>query len=206
MHTFLLWDERDSSNGFGRWESGDVMVKVLIGAAVVVLVLGVVIASRPSTFRVERSVVIAAPVERVFLPVSDFRAWTSWSPYENKDPQMRRTYGPTTAGVGATYAWAGDKNVGEGRMTILESSPSQIRIQLEFLKPFAATNTATFTFVPTAEGTRATWAMDGKSTFMTKAIGLVMDMDKMIGTDFEQGLASLKTLAETASNATARAD
>jgi uncharacterized protein YndB with AHSA1/START domain len=186
---------------------GDVMVKVLIGVVAVVLVLAVFVASRPPTFRVERSVVIAAPAERVFLPVSDFRAWPSWSPYEKKDPQMQRTYGPTTSGAGATYAWAGNNQVGEGRMTILRSdAPSVISIQLEFLKPFAATNTATFTFVPTAEGTRATWAMDGKSNFMTKAIGLVMDMDKMIGTDFEQGLASLKTLAETASNATARAD
>lgn len=188
-------------------ENGRTLLTILAGVACVVGVLALVIASRPSTFRVERSIAIAAPPERVFAPVNDFRAWTAWSPYEKKDPQMQRTYGPSTAGTGATYGWAGNGEVGEGRMTIVRSdAPSRITIELVFSKPFAGTNTATFTFEPTPEGTRATWAMDGKSTFLTKAIGLVLDMDKMIGGDFERGLASLKTLAETASISTARAD
>lgn len=183
------------------------MIKVLIGVLAVVVVLVVVVASRPSTFRVERSITIAAPAEQAFAPVNDFRAWQAWSPYEKKDPQMQRIYGGTAAGAGATYAWAGNGNVGEGRMTILRSeAPSRITIELVFLKPFAATNTATFTFEPTPEGTRATWAMDGRSTFVTKAVGLVMDMDKMIGADFEQGLVALKGVAEHASVRTARAD
>ena len=179
------------------------MILIAIAALVVVLVL--VVASRPSAFRIERSIVIAAPPERAFVQVIDFRAWSGWSPYEKKDPQMKRTLGGAPSGRGATYAWAGNNEVGEGRMTIVESTePSRIAIKLEFLKPFAATNLATFTFVPGPDGTKVTWAMDGKNGFMGKAISLVMDMDKMVGDDFQRGLVALKSIAETHAAASLR--
>jgi hypothetical protein len=174
-------------------------VKILIGLVVVILLLVIVVATRPSSFRVERSVVIAAPPERLFDRVNDLSAWAEWSPYEKKDPHMKRTYGDTTAGVGATYAWAGDKNVGEGKMTIERSDrPLLVGLKLEFFKPFSGTNAATFAFSPDAGGTKVTWRMDGHYNFVSKAVCMVMDMDKMIGTDFEAGLATLKAQAESA--------
>ena len=173
------------------------ILKIVIAVVFVIVILVLVIATRPSAFRVERSITIAAPAENVFDRVNDLRAWSAWSAYEKKDPQMKRTFGDKTAGVGATYAWAGDKNVGEGRMTIERSErPSLIEIKLEFFKPFKGTNKATFAFAPAAGGTKVTWAMDGRKNFITKGISLVMDMDKMIGTDFEAGLAALKAQAE----------
>jgi hypothetical protein len=182
------------------------ITKILIGVAVVLVVLVIVIATRPSKLHVERSITIAAPAETIFSQVNDFRAWGAWSPYEKKDPQMKRTFGGPPAGEGSTYAWAGDKNIGEGRMTIERSvEPAQIQIKLEFFKPFAATNTAKFDFTPApGGGTKVTWAMDGRQSFMCKAFSLVMDMDKMIGDDFAAGLAALKAGAEGASTATAR--
>src|SRR5262249_18271059 len=151
-------------------------------------------------------ITIVAPPERAFTQVNDFRAWPTWSPYENKDPQMKRTLSVVPYGQGATYAWAGNNDVGEGRMTIVESTePSRIAIRLEFLKPFAATNTATFTFVPGPDGTRVTWAMDGHNGFVGKAISLVMDMDKIVGDDFQRGLVNLKTITEAHAAAPLRA-
>ena len=173
------------------------MSNVLIGIAAVIVVLGVVVATRPATFHVERSITIAAPAESAFAQVNDFHAWGSWSPWEKKDPQMKRTFDGAPAGAGATYAWAGNNEVGEGRMTIERSvEPSLVAIKLEFLKPFAATNAATFTFTPGPAGTKVTWAMDGRNNFVAKAVHLVMDMNKMVGGDFERGLAALKTVAE----------
>jgi uncharacterized protein YndB with AHSA1/START domain len=178
-------------------------MKILIGVAVVIVIFAIVVATRPAAFRVERSVTIAAPPRAVFEQVNDFRAWTAWSPWEKIDPNLKRTYGGPPAGVGTTYAWVGNKQVGEGRMTIEKSdAPSTITIKLEFLKPFAATNVATFTFTPTADGTRVTWAMDGRKNFMMKGFTLFMDMDQMVGGDFERGLAALKTVAEGAAPAT----
>lgn len=168
-----------------------------VAAALVVLVLFV--ATRPPAFHVERSITIAAPPESAFARVNDLHAWGAWSPYEQKDPQMKRTWDGSPSGTGAVYAWAGNGEVGEGRMTIVQSdAPSRIAIKLEFFRPFAATNTATFTFVPTPEGTRVTWAMDGRKNFVAKALHLVMNMDTMVGGDFEKGLVALKTLAEDA--------
>ena len=172
--------------------------KILIGAAGVILVLVVVIATRPSEFHVERSIEIAAPPERGYVLVIDFHQWTLWSPYEKRDPEMKRTYDGAASGTGAKYAWQGNKEIGEGRMTIERSDPSLVSIKLEFIKPFAATNTATFTFTPTGSGTKATWAMDGDCGFLAKAMHLVMDMDKMVGTDFERGLTAMKAEAERA--------
>jgi uncharacterized protein YndB with AHSA1/START domain len=171
--------------------------KILIGVAAVVVLLIIVVVTRPSAFHVERSIVINAPPERAFVHVNDFHAWAAWSPYEKLDPQMKKTFEGSALGTGAVYGWSGEK-AGEGRMTIERSEqPSLISIRLEFSKPFAATNTATFTFVPTAGGTKVTWAMDGRNAFAAKAASLVMDMDKLVGGDFERGLASLKTLAES---------
>ena len=145
------------------------IVKILIGLAVVVGALVVVIVTRPDTFHVERSVNIAAPPERAYSQVADFHRWSTWSPWEKLDPDMKRTYSGAPTGAGAEYAWTGNKQTGEGRMTIVDAAaPSRIAIKLEFFKP-AATNQATFVFAQTATGTKVTWAMDGKNNFMAKA-------------------------------------
>ena len=173
--------------------------KILIGVAVLIVLLVLVIITRPSTFHVERSITMAAPPESAFAQVNDFHAWAAWSPWEKLDPQMKRTFDGPPAGVGAKYAWVGNNEVGEGRMTIEKSDkPSTIGIKLEFLKPFEASNVTTFTFAPTPQGSKVTWAMDGENNFVAKAMCLVMDMDKMVGGDFEKGLAAMKTAAEAA--------
>ena len=182
------------------------LVKILIAVVVIILLLVLVVATRPSAFRVERSAPIAAPPERIFDKVNDFHAWADWSAYEKKDPDMKRTYGGPPAGVGSTYAWAGDGNVGEGRMTIERSErPSLVEIKLEFFKPFKGTNKATLTFAPAAGGTKVNWVMDGRYNFISKGICLVMDMDKMIGADFEASLAELKAQSESGTMAGAGA-
>ena len=175
--------------------------KILIAVGAVFALLLVAIALQPATFHVERSVTMAAPPEAAFAEVNDFHAWAAWSPWEKLDPSLKRSYDGPPAGVGAKYAWVGNKEVGEGRMTIEHSDPSKVAIKLEFLKPFAATNTATFTFTKTPDGNKTTWAMDGNNNFIAKAFHLVMDMDKMIGPDFERGLAGIKTAAEAAPKA-----
>lgn len=171
--------------------------KLLLGAAVAVPCLLLAVASRSDTFHVERSIVIAAPPERAFAQVNDFHAWTAWSPYEKLDPGMARTYEGPSSGPGAAYAWAGNDKVGKGRMTITKSvRPSEIAIDLEFVEPFACTNAATFRFEPAPEGTRVTWSMDGQNKFVGKAMSIFVDMDALVGGDFERGLASLKSLSE----------
>jgi Polyketide cyclase / dehydrase and lipid transport len=171
--------------------------KILIGAAAAVVLLLIVIAAQPATFHVERSVEIAAPPENAYALVNDFHKWTLWSPYEKLDPQMTRTYSGAESGDGAVYAWQGNKEIGEGRMTIEKSTPaSEVSIKLEFIKPFSATNRATFTFVPSGPKTKVTWAMDGNNTFLSKAFHLVMDMDKLVGKDFEKGLLAMQGEAE----------
>jgi len=173
--------------------------KILIIVAVLIVLLLLVIITRPSTFHIERSIAMAAPPENAFAQVNDFHAWPAWSPWEKLDPQMKKTFDGPSAGVGAKYAWTGNDQVGEGRMTIEKSDkPSTVGIRLEFLKPFAATNATTFTFAPTPQGSKVTWAMDGENSFMAKAASLFMDMDKLIGADFEKGLDAMKTAAETA--------
>ena len=180
----------------------NVVRKILIGVPAALAVLAAVIATRPSEFHVERSITIAAPPEAAFARVDDFHAWTTWSPYEKVDPQMQRSYEGPTSGTGAIYTWAGNDKAGAGRMKIERSdAPSRIDIELQFFKPFECTNTATFTFTPTPEGTKVTWAMDGQNNFVAKAASLVFDMDKLVGGDFEQGLASLKAQAEEAAKA-----
>jgi uncharacterized protein YndB with AHSA1/START domain len=169
---------------------------------VAILVLGVVgilayAATRSDTFRVQRTATIKAPPDKIFPLINEFRNWNEWSPYEKKDPAMKRTMGATTSGKGATYAWDGDKNVGEGHMEIVEvAPPSKVVIKLDFMRPFEAHNTAEFTLAPKGETTDVTWAIHGPNLFVGKVMGLFIDMDRMIGRDFETGLANLKSIAE----------
>jgi Polyketide cyclase / dehydrase and lipid transport len=176
------------------------MLKTLaiIGVVVVVAVAGILIyaATKPDSFRVQRVVLINAPADKIFPLINDFKAWPAWSPYEKKDPAMKRTYGAVTAGKGATYAWEGDKNVGQGSMEILESGPRKLLIKLDFLKPFEAHNMAEFSLEPKGDSTSVTWAIYGPSPYMSKVIGTFMNIDDMIGRDFEKGLADLKAAAE----------
>jgi len=169
----------------------------IVVAAIAILVI--VIATRPSDFALARTSTMAAPAATVFAQVNDFHKWTAWSPWENIDPALKREYSGPDAGAGAHYHWIGNSKVGEGQMTITESKPGElVRIKLEFIKPFAATNDTTFTFKPEANGTLVTWTMTGKNGFMSKAFDLFMNMDKMVGRDFEKGLASMKTVSEAA--------
>ena len=173
--------------------------KTLIALAVIIVVFLIIVATRPADFRVTRSATIAAPPSVVFAQVNDFHKWEAWSPWAKIDPAMKQTYEGPSAGKGAVYSWAGNKEVGEGRMTITESRPSElIVIKLEFFKPFAALNTTEFTFQPEGNQTLVTWVMTGKNNFMAKAMCLFMNMEKMVGGDFEKGLASMKAVAETA--------
>jgi Polyketide cyclase / dehydrase and lipid transport len=165
-----------------------------------------IIATRPATFHIERSITAAASPENAFAQVNDFHAWSAWSPWEKLDPQMKRTFEGAPSGTGSVYSWQGNDDVGEGRMTIQKSDkPSLVLIKLEFIKPWTATNTTTFTFAPVTEGTKVTWAMDGENNFMSKAFSLFMNMDKMVGDDFERGLTALKAAAEQAPKANAQA-
>lgn len=175
------------------------LIRVLIALAVLVVVFVLVVAMRPPDFRVTRTTTISAPPPVVFGQVNDFHKWGAWSPWAKLDPAMRITYDGAPAGTGATYTWVGNSHVGEGRMTITESRPSElIRIRLEFMRPFTATNAAEFTFRPEGDHTAVMWTMTGRYNFITKAIGLFMPMDKMVGGQFEEGLAQMKSVAEAA--------
>lgn len=171
---------------------------------VLVLVIGFLIyaSTRPDTFHVERTGVINAPAETVYGHIVNFHDWQAWSPWEKLDPNMKKTFGGADGTVGATYAWVGNDKVGEGRMTITElTAVSKVGMSLEFLKPFKASNTATFTLAPEGNGTKVTWAMDGKNDLMAKVMCIFMDMDKMVGGDFEKGLVSLKAVSEASAPA-----
>ena len=171
-----------------------IVVAVLVVAIAIVLVLA---AGKPDTFRVERSADIKAPPDKIFPLIADFHRWGQWSPYETRDPDMKRTYGGAESGKGATYAWVGNSNVGSGRMEILDApAPQKVVIKLDFLKPFEAHNTAEFTLQPQGDGTRVTWAMQGPTPFIGKIIHVFMNMDRMVGTDFETGLANLRKATE----------
>ena len=170
-----------------------------IAIVVIVLVVGVLgyAATRPDTLRVARSAVINAPPQKIFAIVNDFHRWVEWSPYEVRDPAMKRTLSGADAGVGAVYVWDGNKDVGAGRMEILDApAPQKITMKLDFMRPFEGHNTVEYTFKPQGDATEVTWAMTGPSLFVQKLFGVFVNLDDMIGRDFAAGLANLKTLAE----------
>jgi uncharacterized protein YndB with AHSA1/START domain len=174
------------------------LLMIILGVlAFLVVAVLVAAALQPDSFRIERSTVVGAPPEKVFSLIDDFHAWGSWSPWEKLDPGLRRTHGGAPSGKGAVYAWEGNPKVGSGRMEILESSPpARLLIKLDFLKPFEAHNQAEFALVAEGGSTRVTWAMTGPQAFPMKLMGLFMNMDRMVGSDFEKGLASIKQIAE----------
>jgi len=173
------------------------MLKI-IGIVIVlaIIVLLVAAAMQPDTFRVERSIAIKAPPAKIQPLIADFHAWTAWSPWEKKDPAMKRTLGGPESGKGATYAWEGNKEVGAGKMEILEAEPQKVAVKLMFLKPFESSSTAEFTLEPQGDTTTVKWAMFGPANYLQKVMCLVFNMDKMVGPDFEAGLAALKSTAE----------
>jgi hypothetical protein len=177
---------------------------------VVVVLLGgfvVVVAMQPSEFRISRSAAMTAPPADVFAQVNDFHNWEAWSPWAKLDPNAKNTFEGPTAGTGAIFKWAGNSEVGEGGMTITESRPAElVRIKLEFVKPMPGTSDTEFTFKPEGDKTVVTWTMSGHSDFLGKAICLFMNMDKMMGEKFDEGLASMKKVAESAPKPTTPGD
>jgi Polyketide cyclase / dehydrase and lipid transport len=171
--------------------------KIGIAVAALVAALALVIATRPSTYRVTRSTTVSAPPAIAYAQVADFHRWEAWSPWAHLDPTMQTNYAGADGAVGASYGWKGNDQVGEGRMTIVDVRPAEtVGIRLEFLKPWQATSSTRFEFASAATGTQITWTMDGENNFVAKAFSLFTDMDKMIGSDFERGLGSLKKVAE----------
>ncbi|HTF13390.1 MAG TPA: SRPBCC family protein [Burkholderiales bacterium] len=170
-----------------------------IAIVVVALVAALLVyaATKPDTFRVQRSASIKAPPAKIFAILNDFQRWDAWSPWEKKDPAMKRTFSVVTSGKGAQYAWQGNSDVGQGRMEIAESTPpSKVAIKLDFVKPFETHNLVEFTLEPQGDATNVTWAMQGPSPYIAKVMQVFFSMDKMVGKDFEAGLANLKALAE----------
>lgn len=172
--------------------------KILIALAVLSAVFIIVVSMQPGEFRVERSEVIAASPEIVHAQVNDFSNWENWSPWHAMDTNTAYTVSTPSAGEGATYAWESAKT-GAGDMRITSSAPDRVEIDLNFVKPFRAENKVTFTLVPIHGGTGLAWSMTGRNNFIGKALGLFMDMDKMVGGDFEKGLADIKRISEIAS-------
>lgn len=170
---------------------------ILGGIAVLIVVFVLIVAMRPPSFRVSRTATMNAPPATVFNQVNDFHNWINWSPWEKLDPNLNRMHEGPVAGTGAKYSWVGNKQVGEGRMTITDSKPNElVRILLEFIKPFKSTNNTEFTFQPSGNQTEVHWTMLGQHTFVTKAFCLFMNMDKMIGKDFEKGLNQMRAAVE----------
>jgi hypothetical protein len=175
------------------------IIVLIVVIVLVVLIAAVLIiaALTPDTFRIQRTATIKAPPEKLFPHINDFHNWQAWSPWEKLDPALKRTFSGTANGNGSVYEWEGNKQVGKGRMEIMESSPpSKIVIKLDFFQPFEAHNTADFAFAGQGGSTSITWGMDGQRPFMFKVMGVFMNFDKMIGNDFEKGLANLKEIAE----------
>ena len=174
-------------------------ILTIVGAVVLASIAAILVyaATKPDSFRVERSTAMNAPPEKIFPYIDGLKRWTAWSPYEGRDPAMKRAYSGADGGKGAVYEWDGNDDVGKGRMEIVDSTPPhRVVIKLDFLKPFEGHNMAELTVEPKGGQTIVTWAMYGPSTFMTKLIGTFMDMDDMIGRDFAAGLAKLKTVVE----------
>jgi carbon monoxide dehydrogenase subunit G len=171
---------------------------VVIGVVVLVAAFLVFAVTRPDTFRVQRAASINAPPEKIFAHINDFHRWRAWSAYEEKDPAMKRTLSGAANGKGAVYEWEGNRDIGKGRMEITETSPpTKVTIALDFVRPFEAHNIVEFTLEPNGDSTRVTWAMHGPSPYAAKLMGIFVNLDSMIGKDFEIGLARLKTVAES---------
>jgi autotransporter translocation and assembly factor TamB len=171
--------------------------KIGLGFLALLVVLAIVIAMQPSEFKIQRAQKVTAPPGVVYLFVQDFHRWSVWSPWEKLDPSLKRSYSGAKSGEGAVYDWVGNDQVGAGRMTIEKATNSrEVQIKLEFLKPFAATNQTVFLFEKNGEQTVVTWTMTGKNDFVGKAFSLFMDMDALVGADFEKGLEGLKRAAE----------
>jgi hypothetical protein len=175
-------------------ESVVIVALILAVAIAIILVLA---ATKPDTFRVTRAAAIKAPPEKIFPLIDDFRQWGKWSPWEGRDPALKRAFSGAERGKGAVYAWDGNRNVGAGRMEILNAtSPSNVVIKLDFIKPFEGHNTAEFTILPQGGASDVIWVMHGPAPFLSKVMQVFMNMDRMIGRDFEAGLANLKKVAE----------
>ncbi len=173
-------------------------VYILIAVVAIIVILLIVIAVQATDFRIARSSTIAASPGVIFPHVNDLKQMDVWSPWLKFDPNVKITHEGPPSGVGAIESWEGNKNVGAGRMTVTDSRSNElVRLKLEFFRPFTATNMAEFILQPQSSGTTVTWAMTGRKNFMTKAMGLIMNMDKMIGGNFDKGLAELKTIAES---------
>jgi Polyketide cyclase / dehydrase and lipid transport len=175
----------------------EIIAIIAVVLAIAIAVVLILAATKPDKFSVRRAIVVSAPAEKIFPLINDFHQWGSWSPYENKDPAMKRSYSGASSGKGAVYGWEGNKNVGSGRMEILEASaPSKIVIKLDFFAPFEGHNTAEFTMLPQGDATSVTWLMHGPAPFMNRMMQVFMNLDHMIGKDFEVGLANIKTISE----------
>ena len=176
----------------------EIIAIIAVVLAIAIAVVLILAATKPDAFSVQRAIAIRAPAEKIFPLINDFHQWGSWSPYENKDPAMKRSYSGASSGKGAVYGWDGNSNVGSGRMEILETSaPANIVIKLDFFKPFEGHNTAEFTIRPQGDATDVTWVMHGPAPFISRLMQVFMNIDRMIGKDFEIGLANLKRLTES---------
>ncbi len=175
------------------------MMWVLIGLGVIIASILIIAALRPNTFEVRRSGHVAAPPSKVYAQIEDFKKWQGWSPWEGLDPALRRTYDGADKGEGATYAWDGNNKAGAGTMRITGTKPdAQVTIALTFTRPFAASNTTVFDLTPAGDGTQVTWIMRGQSPFMFRVMGVFVSVDKMLGKDFDKGLAKLAEVAPRA--------
>ncbi len=173
------------------------MLTFVVFVAILIAALVIMAAFNPNTFSLVRSAQVRAPADRVFAQLNDFKNWGNWSPWDKMDPNLKRTYSGAASGKGSKYSWIGNKKVGEGAMEITRSTPySSVQLDLNFLKPFKASNVTEFTLTPSAGGTLVKWEMRGPLNLMMKLMHMFMDMDGMVGKDFEKGLASLKTTVE----------
>jgi uncharacterized protein YndB with AHSA1/START domain len=175
----------------------EIIAIIAVVLAIVVAAVLILAATKPNSFSVQRAATVKAPPEKIFSLINDFHQWGGWSPYETKDPAMKRSYSGPESGKGAVYAWDGNKNVGSGRMEILDTTlPTRIVIKLDFFTPFEGHNTAEFTMLPQGDATHLTWLMHGPAVFVSKVMQVFINLDHMIGKDFEIGLANLKRLTE----------
>ena len=173
------------------------LLKIGIAVVVVIAIFLAVAATRPASYRVTRKTLVATPPSVPYSQVADFHKWEAWSPWAKLDPAMKTTYSGAPEGVGAVYEWTGNDKVGEGRMTMTSARPAQaVDIRLEFMRPMTAVNECNFTFAPAADGTEVVWTMIGQNNFMAKAFSIFLDFEKMVGGDFERGLANLKSVSE----------